>query len=124
MKIAFIVNEFPSLSETFVLNQITGLLVRGQKIEIFARRRGNMQKVHNEINQFDIPKSVHYRYYESLLPKRKHYFKYIKKKKDVNQEDKKLLCKYFECGMKEIDNYIIVLPEKEIKGIINSYRTT
>jgi colanic acid/amylovoran biosynthesis glycosyltransferase len=60
MKIAFIVNEFPSLSETFVLNQITGLLDKGQEIEIFARRRGNMQKVHNEIYRFDLIKRTTY----------------------------------------------------------------
>lgn len=56
MKIAFIVNEFPSLSETFVLNQITGLLDKGHEVEIFARRRGNIKKVHNEIIHLDLIK--------------------------------------------------------------------
>ena len=36
MKIAFIVTEFPSLSQTFVLNQITGLMDRGHEVDIFA----------------------------------------------------------------------------------------
>jgi colanic acid/amylovoran biosynthesis glycosyltransferase len=36
MSIAFIVWKFPSLSETFILNQITGLMDRGQKIDIYA----------------------------------------------------------------------------------------
>lgn len=35
MKIAFIVGEFPSLSQTFVLNQVTGLLALGHEVEIF-----------------------------------------------------------------------------------------
>jgi len=37
MKIAFIVGGFPTLSETFILNQITGLLDMGHEVEIFAQ---------------------------------------------------------------------------------------
>ncbi len=37
MKIAFIVGGFPSISETFILNQITGLIDRGHDVEIFAK---------------------------------------------------------------------------------------
>jgi len=37
MKIAFIVSGFPTLSETFILNQITGLLDLGYEVEIFAK---------------------------------------------------------------------------------------
>ena len=36
MKIAFVVQGFPHLSETFILNQITGLLDRGHAVDIFA----------------------------------------------------------------------------------------
>jgi colanic acid/amylovoran biosynthesis glycosyltransferase len=36
MKIAFLVNRFPSLSEIFILNQITGLIDRGHCIDIYA----------------------------------------------------------------------------------------
>ena len=77
----------------------------------------------NEINQYDLPKETHYNYYKNLLPKRKHYFKYIKKKKDINLEDKKLLCIYFECGLKEIENFINVLTEEQIEEILKIYRT-
>lgn len=38
MRIAFVLGDFPALSETFVLNQITGLLDRGHELEIFAER--------------------------------------------------------------------------------------
>ena len=31
MNIAFIVSEFPRLSETFIMNQITGLIDRGHE---------------------------------------------------------------------------------------------
>jgi len=32
MKIAFVINEFPCLSETFILNQITGMLDLGHDV--------------------------------------------------------------------------------------------
>ena len=38
LRIAFFVHEFPALSETFVLNQITGLMDLGHEITIFAVR--------------------------------------------------------------------------------------
>jgi len=38
MKVAHIIDEFPVLSETFVLNQITGLLDRGHEVDIFVNR--------------------------------------------------------------------------------------
>jgi colanic acid/amylovoran biosynthesis glycosyltransferase len=41
MKIGFIVSSFPSLSQTFILNQITGLLDLGHDVEIFARNNPN-----------------------------------------------------------------------------------
>ncbi|MFW6247424.1 MAG: hypothetical protein ACOC22_04625, partial [bacterium] len=37
----------------------------------------------NEINKYDIPKEVHYRFYYSTLPKRNQFFKYIKGSKDL-----------------------------------------
>ncbi len=44
MKIAFIVNDFPLLSETFILNQITGLIDRGHHVDIFAT--GKKKNIH------------------------------------------------------------------------------
>ena len=38
MRIAFIVWHFPVLSETFILNQVTGLLDLGHEVDIFAFR--------------------------------------------------------------------------------------
>jgi len=60
MKIAYFLNEFPSLSETFILNQITGLLDMGHEVDIFSRRQGKMQKVHNEVIRFDLLKHTTY----------------------------------------------------------------
>lgn len=60
MKIAFIVSEFPALSETFILNQITGLIERGQTVDIYASKRGNLEKVHPSVTQYNLLKSTYY----------------------------------------------------------------
>ena len=54
MKIAFIVSEFPSLSQTFVLNQITGLIDRGQEITIFAKGIGNTARIHEKVIKYNL----------------------------------------------------------------------
>lgn len=46
MRIAVVVTEFPLLSETFVLNQITGLLDLGHQVDVHARFRGRMDDPH------------------------------------------------------------------------------
>ena len=60
MKIAFIVSEFPILSETFVLNQITGLLNLGHEVEIFAKKNPKERKVHSDIEKYQLIKRVQY----------------------------------------------------------------
>jgi colanic acid/amylovoran biosynthesis glycosyltransferase len=54
MKIAFIVSEFPSVSQTFVLNQITGLIDRGNEVEIFAKKPGDNGKVHEDVKNYGL----------------------------------------------------------------------
>ena len=46
MKIALFVDQFPKVSETFILNQIDGLLARGHEITIFPRQAGDETTVH------------------------------------------------------------------------------
>ena len=54
MKIAFIVNEFPSLSQTFVLNQISGLLDRGHEVDIFAEGGKADIKIHDKVRKYHL----------------------------------------------------------------------
>lgn len=70
LKIAFIVERFPALSETFILNQITGLLEKGHDVDIFAKSSTNEIKVHMDVKKynimskvcyFDIPTNIHQR---------------------------------------------------------------
>jgi len=60
MKIAFIVTSFPNLSETFILNQITGLLHLGYEVEIFANSNPNQDKVHPNVEACRLMERTHY----------------------------------------------------------------
>ena len=44
LRIAYVVGEFPSVSETFVLNQIAGLMDRGHHVDVWADRRGTSDR--------------------------------------------------------------------------------
>lgn len=54
MRIAFFVDQFPSLSETFILNQITGLIDRGHEVDIYCDRPGNRTKMHPEVTKYQL----------------------------------------------------------------------
>jgi len=60
MKIAFIVSSFPTISETFILNQITGLIGLGHDVDIFAFWKPRKEKVHKEIIEYDLLKKTTY----------------------------------------------------------------
>lgn len=69
MKIAFIVNSFPCVSQTFIFNQVTGLIDLGHRVEIYSTEIGSnhIDKFKNEIvkynllnNTFNIPKNKLY----------------------------------------------------------------
>ena len=52
MKIAFLVSLFPRLSETFILNQITGLIDRGHEVDIYAYGPAEEPKVHEDVSKY------------------------------------------------------------------------
>lgn len=54
MNIAFFVNAFPKISETFILDQITGMLDRGHEIDIYARHPSGEERIHTEVGQYDL----------------------------------------------------------------------
>jgi colanic acid/amylovoran biosynthesis glycosyltransferase len=60
MRIAFLVNDFPKLSETFIVNQIVGLIERGHTVDIFARYRKNDDPVHAQVKQYQLIDRTHY----------------------------------------------------------------
>ncbi len=53
MKVAVLVGKFPILSETFILNQITGLIDRGHDVTIFAMEKAE-HVYHDDIMRYDL----------------------------------------------------------------------
>lgn len=60
MKVAFIVGRFPVLSETFIVNQITGLIDRGHEVDIYADESGDISKVHPDIDKYRLLDRTYY----------------------------------------------------------------
>jgi colanic acid/amylovoran biosynthesis glycosyltransferase len=54
MKIAFFVNEFPSISETFIVNQLVGLIKRGHEIDIHAQQRRLEKEQHADVERYHL----------------------------------------------------------------------
>lgn len=54
MKIAFVFNQFPTISETFILSQIIGLIQRGHQIDIYAGTPKNYEIRHTDIENYQL----------------------------------------------------------------------
>lgn len=56
MKVAFVVWEFPVLSETFILNQAIGLIERGHEVDIYAygSQQSDTAKVHADVEKYHL----------------------------------------------------------------------
>jgi colanic acid/amylovoran biosynthesis glycosyltransferase len=59
MRVAFLVIAFPTLSETFILDQITGLIDLGCEVEIFAAQPETASSVHPEVGEYGLLKLRH-----------------------------------------------------------------
>lgn len=60
MRVAFIVGEFPTLSETFVINQITGIIDAGHDVIIFANSKPDEEKIHLDVYHYNLLEKVRY----------------------------------------------------------------
>lgn len=54
MKILFIVEHFPKLSETFVLNQVTGLLDLGHDVMVYAVGKWSDPVIHQDVEKYNL----------------------------------------------------------------------
>lgn len=69
MKIAFMVGQFPLLSQTFISNQITGLIDRGHNVNIFATTPVNSPLIHEDVKKYNLlGQTCYYRY---IIPRNK-----------------------------------------------------
>jgi colanic acid/amylovoran biosynthesis glycosyltransferase len=76
MRIAFLIDQFPALSETFILGQITGLIDRGYEVDIFTDRPGNTAQMHPEVERYrlldrtyynKVPKNILWRVIKAIM---------------------------------------------------------
>ena len=61
LRIAMFVNEFPALSETFVLNQITGLLDLGHEVTVLATQPRHEKGAHADVMRYRLAERLQYR---------------------------------------------------------------
>jgi colanic acid/amylovoran biosynthesis glycosyltransferase len=73
MRIAFVVGNFPALSETFILNQITGLIDRGHEIDIFAEKARSDPSIHSDVETYNLLERTYY--WNAPLDEREQLFK-------------------------------------------------
>jgi len=66
MKIAFVVETFPVLSQTFVLNQIIGLMEQGHEVDIYAESQENITTVHSDIEKYNL---LQHTFYHPKIPR-------------------------------------------------------
>jgi len=59
-KIAFIVGTFPTISETFIINQIADLNDRGFEVEIFAFEKGGLENVSQRFFDYKMAEKTYY----------------------------------------------------------------
>ncbi|MBA3752151.1 glycosyltransferase [Candidatus Dependentiae bacterium] len=65
MKVLIVVKFFPKLSETFVMNQMTGLLSLGHDVYVYAEKREATDKVHDNVVKYNL---IDRTYYGELPP--------------------------------------------------------
>ena len=60
MKIAVIVSHFPQLTETFILNRISGLIDLGHDVDIYAYEPGPARTVHPDVARYRLLERTRY----------------------------------------------------------------
>ncbi len=60
LRVAMFVDAFPVLSETFIVNQITGLLDRGHEVTVFALEQRPAEKIHPVVEQYGLVQRTRY----------------------------------------------------------------
>jgi len=77
MKIAVVVSTFPTISETFVVNQIIYLIDKGHDISILAYNKGKLDKLHQSILDYKLLDKC--KFYESPNSNKfKRYYQFFK----------------------------------------------
>ncbi len=60
MRIAFILHEFPVISQSLILKQITGLIDRGHEVDVYAQAGPDGSGVHEDFTAYGLRKRTFY----------------------------------------------------------------
>lgn len=60
MRVLFVVGEFPALSETFILDQVTGLIDRGFEVSIIGRPPVGGAPVHGAVEAYELRRRTYH----------------------------------------------------------------
>ncbi|WP_179319485.1 glycosyltransferase family 4 protein [Winogradskyella helgolandensis] len=60
MHIAIVVNTFPTVSETFIVNQITALIDEGHTVKIYSKKKGSLETIHNSILKYSLLEEAYF----------------------------------------------------------------
>ncbi|WP_198675376.1 glycosyltransferase [Pleomorphovibrio marinus] len=60
MRIAFVLETFPKLSETFILHQVTGLIDLGYEVDIFPSKGPLEAKIHPKVKSYGLAGRIFY----------------------------------------------------------------
>lgn len=60
MRVAFVTERFPVVSETFVINQVADLIDRGVNVEVFTFERGDEELVSSRYGEYKMAGRMHY----------------------------------------------------------------
>jgi len=71
-KIAFFVDSFPNLSETFIYYQIVSVIKNGYDISIFPKQKGQSSVMHNVVKDHNLLQYAHFKRFDN--PSRAKYF--------------------------------------------------
>ena len=64
----------------------------------------------------------HFAMIKAALPQDKFYIKYMKRKKDLTETEKRYIAHYFEIGLKDAEDYINQMDENGINEILETYK--
>jgi glycosyltransferase involved in cell wall biosynthesis len=60
MKIAYVLSQFPVISQTFVMNEIVELIAKGHEVFIFSLSRPRGAGMHREVSKYFLIERTHY----------------------------------------------------------------
>lgn len=60
MKIAFVLHKFPRIPQTFIINQVAGLIDRGHQVDIYSERIPEQDTPHSKISEYSIDDRIVY----------------------------------------------------------------